>query len=247
MGDATPLGLVLGPSYGPSPVGYILQYWTQYGILYPTSLNPGIYTATNQALCLAVLSELGYGYGYSTARTYADQLATIICDIQWGNPDSTGKPKHWGLSEQWGWVNRPDCTGGFIICYGHGSGYYATQNQYWIDMLADSFYGMPKETYSFLPVNQESQLCVRALEIYDWYKFKKNGATNSGRFPRLTISEDINGDGKVDTLDLALVSKAYGSVPGDSNWNPLCDIDLNKVINILDQSKVNQHYGRTSD
>ena len=39
-----------------------------------------------------------------------------------------------------------------------------------------------------------------------------------------SLAGDINGDGKVDIRDIAIVAKAYGSSPGDPNWNPAADI-----------------------
>jgi hypothetical protein len=44
--------------------------------------------------------------------------------------------------------------------------------------------------------------------------------TGSNRLPG-----DVNGDGKVDWEDLSLFGRAYGSKPGDPNWNPAADFD----------------------
>lgn len=50
--------------------------------------------------------------------------------------------------------------------------------------------------------------------------------------------EDLNKDGKVDILDLAIICKAYGSYPGHPRWNPEADIVSDGIINILDAVKV---------
>jgi len=50
--------------------------------------------------------------------------------------------------------------------------------------------------------------------------------------------EDLNEDGKVDILDLAVVCKAYGSYPGHPRWNPKADIIPDLIINILDVVKI---------
>lgn len=242
MGNCTPAGLVFGPSYGQSPAGYVLQYWTDYGIKYPNDAD--MYTATNQAIVSAVMSTLAYGYGYTNGKYYADRLAEILCDIQWGNPESeiSGGILHWGKHETWGYINRPDCTGGFTIVYKHGSGFYASQNAYYFDELVDFMFGMPKEVYGgvfmFTPVNQESQLCLRALQIYDWYAFKKDGATNSEKFPKLIIFADINGDGIVDNIDYDAMIRAY------QQWNPLCDVNLDHQINSMDFLNLLRNAGR---
>jgi hypothetical protein len=62
------------------------------------------------------------------------------------------------------------------------------------------------------------------------------------QYPLVT---DINRDGKVDILDIAIVAKAFGTKPGDERWNSFADLDGNKKINILDIAKVARDYGRT--
>lgn len=54
---------------------------------------------------------------------------------------------------------------------------------------------------------------------------------------------DINADGKIDILDIAIVAKAFGSKLGEINWNEKADIDKNGVINILDISLVAKQFG----
>jgi parallel beta-helix repeat protein len=60
----------------------------------------------------------------------------------------------------------------------------------------------------------------------------------------ITFSEDINVDGVVNILDVALVAHSYGSTPGSERWNPDVDMDSNGVINILDVAIVARAYGR---
>jgi len=56
---------------------------------------------------------------------------------------------------------------------------------------------------------------------------------------------DLNHDGLVNILDVTIVAKAYGSKPGDPNWNVIADLDGNGIIDILDISKVAKDYGKT--
>ena len=56
------------------------------------------------------------------------------------------------------------------------------------------------------------------------------------------IRGDINGDGVVNIIDIALVASAWGSHPGDPRWDPRCDLDGNEVINILDITLVARDY-----
>jgi hypothetical protein len=53
---------------------------------------------------------------------------------------------------------------------------------------------------------------------------------------------DLNEDGKVDILDLAIFAMAYGSIPGGERWNPRADLDGNQVINILDGVVIARSY-----
>lgn len=55
-------------------------------------------------------------------------------------------------------------------------------------------------------------------------------------------SADINQDGKVNILDLALVALAWGSSPGHPRWDPRCDLDGNGIINIIDLTLVAREY-----
>lgn len=57
---------------------------------------------------------------------------------------------------------------------------------------------------------------------------------------------DINGDGKVDNKDLVLFAKAYGSKPGDANWDPRCDFNSNGVVDLTDLVTLAFHYGEHS-
>jgi hypothetical protein len=56
---------------------------------------------------------------------------------------------------------------------------------------------------------------------------------------------DINEDHVVNILDIAIVAKAFGSKPGDPDWNALGDLNKDGVINILDISLVAKDYGKT--
>lgn len=56
------------------------------------------------------------------------------------------------------------------------------------------------------------------------------------------ISADINGDGTVNILDIALMALAWGSYPGHLRWDPRCDLDGNELINIIDIALVAVEY-----
>ena len=57
---------------------------------------------------------------------------------------------------------------------------------------------------------------------------------------------DLNGDGVVNIIDIYKVAKAFGSKPGDPNWNPIADLDENGIVNIIDIYKVARDFGKTT-
>lgn len=60
----------------------------------------------------------------------------------------------------------------------------------------------------------------------------------------VSIPGDVNGDGKVDVKDVYKCGRAYGSLPGYANWNPVCDINNDNKVDIKDYYKACQNYGR---
>jgi parallel beta-helix repeat protein len=60
-----------------------------------------------------------------------------------------------------------------------------------------------------------------------------------------TVFGDINGDGKVNILDIAAVAKCFGTTPGHPRWDPVCDINYDFIVNILDIAAVAKQFGKT--
>ena len=56
---------------------------------------------------------------------------------------------------------------------------------------------------------------------------------------------DLNEDGMVDVRDVSIVTKALGSKPGDSNWNPKADVNGDGVVDENDRNVVNAFFGLT--
>jgi outer membrane protein assembly factor BamB len=65
-----------------------------------------------------------------------------------------------------------------------------------------------------------------------------------GGWVMVTIPGDLNGDFTVGLSDLVILAKAYGSVPGNPNWNPNADIDNNDSVGLTDLVTLAQHYGQ---
>ncbi len=45
---------------------------------------------------------------------------------------------------------------------------------------------------------------------------------------------EADGNGAVNVVDYSLLDQAYGSQPGDPNWDPRVDYDGNNIINMVD-------------
>jgi hypothetical protein len=71
--------------------------------------------------------------------------------------------------------------------------------------------------------------------------FQGNSAAITGSW----LPGDINHDGVVDLHDLAILAAAYGSKPGDPNWNPAADLNHDGVVNLLDLQILVSEYGQT--
>lgn len=57
---------------------------------------------------------------------------------------------------------------------------------------------------------------------------------------------DVNRDGYIDASDVDLVRKAFGSRPGDPDWNPDYDLNEDGIVDMADISKVVSNFGLTA-
>jgi len=61
----------------------------------------------------------------------------------------------------------------------------------------------------------------------------------------VSIIGDVNGDKIVDVFDLIKVGIAFGSKPGDAEWNPNADLREDNLIDVYDLIRVAIHFGET--
>ena len=54
---------------------------------------------------------------------------------------------------------------------------------------------------------------------------------------------DVNGDGKVTITDIVIIALAFGSKPGDPNWNPNADLNGDGKVTITDIVIAALHFG----
>jgi hypothetical protein len=60
-----------------------------------------------------------------------------------------------------------------------------------------------------------------------------------------TLIGDVNGDGRVDILDMFIVAAAFGSKPGHPRWNSIADLNEDGRINVMDMVLVAKNFGKT--
>ncbi len=59
------------------------------------------------------------------------------------------------------------------------------------------------------------------------------------------IPGDINKDGKVNILDAILMASAFGTRPGELNWDIRCDLNKDDKVNILDAIILAANFGKS--
>jgi len=64
-------------------------------------------------------------------------------------------------------------------------------------------------------------------------------------FIQYAILGDVNGDGMVDIFDVVLIAIAFGSKPGDDNWNAIADLNNDGIVDIFDVVLLAQNFGKT--
>lgn len=57
---------------------------------------------------------------------------------------------------------------------------------------------------------------------------------------------DLNSDGTVDIFDVVTTAKAFGSEPGDPDWNQVADLNNDGVVDIFDVVLLAQNFGKTA-
>jgi hypothetical protein len=77
------------------------------------------------------------------------------------------------------------------------------------------------------------------------YEFDLTNNYLADGYVKIKIWGDVNGDGKVDILDIAIIATAFGSYPGHERWNPDADINRDQKVDILDLAIAAANYGES--
>jgi hypothetical protein len=60
------------------------------------------------------------------------------------------------------------------------------------------------------------------------------------------VPGDVNGNGKVDVVDLLMVAKAFGTNSHSPSWDPNMDVDCNNKADVIDMLITAKNYSKTS-
>jgi hypothetical protein len=93
--------------------------------------------------------------------------------------------------------------------------------------------------------NSTSTETLNWVEAEDLENHAKVAALTAMRSRFTSIHGDINWDGIVDIFDAILLAAAYGSKPGDSNWNAIADANGDQTVDIYDAIVLANNYGQT--
>jgi subtilisin family serine protease len=88
---------------------------------------------------------------------------------------------------------------------------------------------------------QDTALDLGAQGRDDYYGYGLVNAWYANQRP----PGDVNTDYHVNYIDAIIVGAAFGSEPGDPNWDSRADITINNIVNYLDSIIVGDHFGET--
>lgn len=113
-------------------------------------------------------------------------------------------------------------------------------------IIVDTFYAkQPHEYYNITIITYKNGI------VSDVYTL--NSSIEKGSVERIMVRPegvailipgDINSDGAVNYLDLALLGRAYGSRLGDPNYDPAADLNGDGVVDYLDLAILAANYGK---
>ena len=107
--------------------------------------------------------------------------------------------------------------------------------------IEDLFAGIPEEIRL-----QRSLEIPRALSELETGVVMVSGTTTSVDFDTLREG-DTDNDDAISLADYALLYAAYGSAPGDANWNDNCDFNRNEAVDLGDYALLYTNYGQVGD
>jgi hypothetical protein len=188
--------------------------------------------------CVAICVIPGY-------RLFGDDSGTG-CIYRTSDDSSSSTVYNGGISGwmECNWIRSDSATGRLFAGFqAYGAGPYVAG----IQMSEDN--GTTWQLYRPLTCTHAwdgTEQCSNIVNGTAYYQAISGGTTQYGVKLRVDFAaEDLNFDGVVDILDVAIVARAFGTKPGDPNWNLIADLDKNGMVNIVDVAKVAKEFGKS--
>ena len=90
-----------------------------------------------------------------------------------------------------------------------------------------------------------SQYEIRAEASHVPYEINIENNVCTYKMVKIKRIGDVDGDGTVGLTDLVSLAQAYGSKPGDPNWNTEADLNNDNRVNLVDLVTCGFHYGES--
>jgi len=135
----------------------------------------------------------------------------------WVGPDYSSipaiQPNHWYCLElHW----KRDAAHGILETYVNGERIFAEEN-----INTNSFGNVTEICFGVVAIGIQKNLTIYG----DCFAVSDKRISQIG---------DINIDGRVNIVDIAIVAKSFGSVPSDRRWNAVADLNEDGIVNIMD-------------
>jgi len=100
-------------------------------------------------------------------------------------------------------------------------------------------------TFNWNTLTVESGLLTISATVEPIPYIERNYADNTltDGTVQVGLVGDINRDHTVDNQDLTLLKQAFGTVPGDNDWNPNADLNFDSQIDTQDLQLFGKSYG----
>lgn len=102
------------------------------------------------------------------------------------------------------------------------------------------------QAFGSFPRNYTSSSSVSGWTEQSFSGIQTSGIGSALFTANAKVLGDVNGDGNVNIIDVAMVAYAYRATPGSPLWNPNADFDNDGIIDIIDLSITFYNYGDTS-
>jgi hypothetical protein len=132
------------------------------------------------------------------------------------------------FSVQWSGTDATSGLANYTIYVSDNGGLFAP----WLSNVTSTqayYTGSLLHTYGFYSI---------ALDVAGNQENPKTAAEATTHVPQMP--GDVNGDGKINCADIALVKAAFGTRKGQAGFNPSADVNHDGVVNVLDLAIVSQ-------